>query len=96
VRGHFHEYNDAEIQNPLLWLHLILDTFQSFEEASDYDALRKNEGYKDTPLYQSLYLQHSNTIPKIRAIIGVDVTVIDYHHIEFNTGIAKALLQYKL
>ncbi|MFT4816979.1 MAG: hypothetical protein ACI80L_001359 [Pseudohongiellaceae bacterium] len=92
----FDEYKDTEIQNPILWLHLILDTCQSFEEASDYDTWRKNEGYQDTPLYQSLYQQLSNTIPKIRDIIGSEVTAIDYHHIEFNTDIAKALREYKL
>ncbi|MGK0224160.1 MAG: hypothetical protein ACI9ON_003409 [Limisphaerales bacterium] len=52
--------------------------------------------YKDTPLFQSLYQQLSNTIPKIRDIIGAEVTAIDYHHIEFNTDIAKALREYKL
>lgn len=92
----FDEYKDTEIQNPILWLHLILDACQSFEEANDYDTWRKNEGYKDTPLYQSLYQQLSNTIPKIRDIIGAEVTAIDYHHIEFNTDIAKALREYKL
>jgi hypothetical protein len=85
-----------EIQNPILWLHLILDTCQSFEEANNYDTWRKNEGYQDTSLYQSLYQQLSNTIPKIRDIIGAEVIAVDYHHIEFNTDIAKALREYKL
>jgi hypothetical protein len=74
----------------------ILRQSQSFEEASDYDTWRKNEGYQDTPLYQPLYQQLSNTIPKIRDIIGSQVTAIDYHHSEFNTDIAKALREYKL
>lgn len=92
----FDEYKDAEIQNPVLWLYQILDTCQAFEEASDYNVWRKDEGYKDTPFYQSLYQQYSDTVPRIRDIIGVNVKAIDHYHIEFNTNIAKALREYKL
>ena len=92
----FDEYKDAEIQNPILWLHMVLDTCQGFEEAKDYHEWRKNEGYKDTAFFQSLYQQYSILIPKIRDIIGHKVKTIDSFHIEFGTNIAKALRSYEL
>jgi len=91
----FDEYKDLDIQNPVLWLNFIIDTCQSFEEEKDFHEWRKNEGYKDTDFYQSLYQTYSELIPKIREIIGTEVRAIDYQHIEFNTDIAKALRVYK-
>ena len=77
-------------------LHLILDTCQGFEEAKDYHEWRKNEGYKDTALFQSLYQQYSILIPKIRDIVGHEVIAIDSFHIEFGTNIAEVLRSYEL
>lgn len=92
----FDEYKDAEIQNPILWLHMILDTCQGFEEAKDYQEWRKNEGYKDTAFFQLLYQQYSVVIPKIRDIVGQKVKAIDSYHIEFRTDIVETLRSYEL
>jgi len=92
----FDEYEDTKINNPLLWLHLIIDTCEGFEEAVDYREWLLNEGYKDTPFFQSLYARYSEVIPQIRAVLGNKVKAVDAHHIEFNTGIAKALRNYQL
>ena len=92
----FDEYEDTNIQNPVLWLHLIVDTCEGFEEAVDYREWRANEGYKDTPFYQSLYATYAEVIPKIRKVIGREVKAVDAHHIEFNTDVAKALRNYQL
>ncbi|MFT7459465.1 MAG: hypothetical protein ACI909_002146 [Planctomycetota bacterium] len=92
----FDEYNDLNIANPVLWLNLVIDTCQGFEEARGYDEWRESEGYKDSDFYQSLYQQYFAVVPKIRNIIGTQVKAIDYYHIEFNTDIAKALRAYKL
>lgn len=92
----FDEYNDLNIANPVLWLNLIIDTCQGFEEARGYDEWRENEGYKDNDFYQSLYHEYLAVVPNIRNIIGEQVKAIDYYHIEFNTDIAKALRAYKM
>ena len=92
----FDEYDDTTIQNPVLWLHLIVDTCQGFEEAANYDEWRLNEGYKDTAFFESLYSSYADIIPRIRNIIGKDVRALDSHHIEFNTDLAQALRNYHL
>ncbi len=92
----FDEYKDAEIQNPILWLNMILDTCQGFEEAKDYHEWRKNEGYKDTLFFQSLYQQYAVLTPKIRDIVGYKVRAIDSYHIEFGTNISEALRSFEL
>ncbi|NKB36017.1 MAG: hypothetical protein GKR93_02455 [Gammaproteobacteria bacterium] len=92
----FDEYDDTRIQNPVLWLHLIVDTCEGFEQAANYDEWRSNEGYKDSDFFSSLYADYTDLIPKIRTIIGSDIRAIDSHHIEFNTDIAQALRNYQL
>ena len=92
----FDEYEDTKIKNPVLWLHLIIDTCEGFEEAIDYREWLLYEGYKNTPFFQSLYARYSEVIPKVRALVGNKVKAVDAHHIEFNTSIAKALRNYQL
>jgi|GEM_PF-2844249 hypothetical protein len=92
----FDEFNDVEIQNPILWLHLIIDACEGFEEAKDYHEWRLNEGFHDTAFFQSLYQQYTLLVPEIRKIIGHAVKAVDSHHIEFNTNIAIALREYHL
>lgn len=91
----FDEYDDAEIQNPVLWLHLVIDTCCAFENPQDYDEWRKDEGYADNDFYKSLYQQYAVVIPEIRKVIG-DVITIGYHHMEFNTNIAWTLRECHL
>ena len=91
----FDEYDDAEIQNPVLWLHLVIDTCNGYEEAQDYNEWRLNEGYPDTDYFKSLYQSYSVIVPEIRKIIG-DVETIGLYHIEFNTSITQALREYRL
>ena len=64
----FDEYGDADIDNPVLWLQLILTTCETFEESENYQQWLKDEGYQDGEFFQSLYIQYQQQIPKIRKI----------------------------
>lgn len=92
----YDEYNDTDIQNPVLWLNLIVDTCSAFEEAEGYKTWLSDEGYDDTPYFQSLYQEYAKIIPKVRKLIGDDIEAIAYQHFEFNTATAKKLREYKL
>lgn len=92
----FDEYSDTDIDNPILWLNLILDSCVGFEEAEDYSVWLQDEGYKDNVFYQSLYQHYAEVIPLVRQYLGNEIKSIDCYHFEFNTDTAKALREYKL
>jgi hypothetical protein len=87
----FDEFRDADCQNPVLWLHLVMDACAGFEESRDYDEWRLNEGFKDTAFFQSLFAQYAALMPVVRMIVGDGLMPLDAFHFELNTGTAKAL-----
>ena len=91
----FDEFDDTAINNPVLWLHLLIDTCEGFEESQDYTEWRLNEGYPDTSFFKSLYASYKEKVPKLRKIIGTDIKAINAHHLEFNTNVAQALRAYQ-
>jgi len=92
----FDEYRDADINNPILWLHLVVEACEWFEEADDYITWRHDLGFKDNDFFQELYQRLKISVPKTRKIIGYDVNAVDHHHIEFNTDVAQALRSFEI
>lgn len=90
------EYRDVEINNPILWLHLVVEACEWFEEASDYLTWRQDLGFKDNAFFQDLYTSLKISVPKIRELIGHDVKAVEHHHIEFNTDVAQALRYFEI
>ena len=92
----FDEYRDADINNPILWLHLVVEACEWFEEADDYLTWRQDLGFKDNDFFQELYQRLKIDVPKTREFIGYDVNAVDHHHIEFNTDVAQALRNFEI
>jgi len=92
----FDEFRDADCQNPVLWLHLIMDTCTGFEESEGYDEWRLNEGFKNTAYFQSLYMEYARLVPVVRKIVGDEIKPLDSFHFELNTDTAKALRDIKI
>jgi len=92
----FDEYRDADIDNPILWLHLVVEACEWFEEADDYLIWRQDLGFKDNDFFLELYERLKNNVPEIRKLIGYDVKAIDHYHIEFNTDVAQALRNFDI
>ncbi len=90
------EYRDADINNPILWLHLVVEACEWYEEANDYLTWRQDFGFKDNAFFQDLYTSLKVVVPKTRELIGYDVKAVDHHHIEFNTDVAQALRNYEI
>ena len=90
------EYRDTEINNPILWLHLVVEACEWFEEAGDYLTWRQDLGFKDNVFFKELYATLKIDVPKIRGLIGYKVKAIDHHHIEFNTDVAQALRNFEI
>ena len=92
----FDEYRDADIHNPILWLHLVAEACEWFEEADDYLIWRQDLGFKDNDFFLELYQRLKNDVPQIRKLIGCDVKAVDHYHIEFNTDVAQALRNFEI
>ena len=86
------EYGDVELNNPIVFLDMILREIEYFEESENFMAwlsvsaeLSKN---KETI---SFYRTLKKVTPIIRSIVGKEVKSIPYFEIELDTGMAKAL-----
>lgn len=86
------EYGDVEINNPIVFLDMILREIEYFEESENFIAwlsvsaeLSKNK--ETINFYRTL----KQVAPIIRSIVGKEVKSVPYFEIELDTGMAKAL-----
>ena len=93
----FDEYRDCELDNPVLWLHLILDCCEGYEEATDFGVWVTHEGFSgDDHFFFSLYRLLAEQVPNIRKVIGAEVRAVDSEHLQFGTNVATELRAYQL
>ncbi len=88
----YNEYEDIELNNPVVFLDMILREVECFEETKSiknwaFDNAVKPKDKEAIRFYRAL----QKSAPKIRAIVGNKVKSIPYFDIELNTGMAKAL-----
>ncbi len=86
------EYEDVELNNPAVFLNMILDEVTHFEESEDiYEWLTYVTTLAKDPEIVEFYNRLSSVVPKIRAIVGNEIEPIPHFEIELNTGMAQAL-----
>lgn len=93
----YNEYEDVELNNPVVFLDMILREVESFEESKSinewaFDNAVKPKNREAIEFYKIL----KEASPKIRSIVGEKVKSIPYFDIELNTGMAKALRSAKV
>lgn len=86
------EYEDVELNNPAVFLDMILREIECFEESksiSEWAFINavKPKNREAIQFYKTL----REAAPEIRSIVGQNVKSIPYFEIELNTGMAKAL-----
>ena len=86
------EYEDVELNNPVVFLDMILREIECFEEhksISEWAFINavKPKSREAVQFYKTL----KEAAPAIRSIVGQNVKSIPYFEIELNTGLAKAL-----
>ncbi|RNC83150.1 MAG: hypothetical protein ED557_10590 [Balneola sp.] len=86
------EYSFVELNNPVVFLHLILEEIEYIEDSKDLyewtgNMIQLTYDEKIVALYNGL----KEVAPQIRAIVGKEVRAIPHFDIELNTGLAKAL-----
>lgn len=88
----YNEYEDIELNNPVVFLDMILREVECFEENKAIKNWAFENAVKPTDRDAiRFYKNLKECAPKIRAIVGNNVKSIPYFDIELNTGIAKAL-----
>eukprot|EP00039_Didymoeca_costata_P021627 m.345010 g.345010 ORF g.345010 m.345010 type:complete len:148 (+) comp25623_c0_seq1:147-590(+) len=91
------EYEDVELNNPVVFLDMIIREVESFEESKSINEWAFNNAVKPKNREAiGFYKTLKEASPKIRSIVGDTVKSIPYFEIELNTGMAKALRQSRL
>jgi len=91
------EYEDVELNNPVVFLDMILREIECFEESISikewaFDNAVKPKNRDAIAFYKNL----KEASPKIRSIVGEKIEAIPYFDIEMNSGMAKALRTARL
>ena len=87
----FDEYKDCELNNPVVWYHLILEAMEYFEEAKSPEDWFSDIGIREDELSYNIYHRLMKIVPIVRNITGSTAKAISDYDIQFNTHIAKAL-----
>lgn len=91
------EYQDVELNNPVMFLNMILEEIVHFEESDSFnDWLSGVHQLSKDPETIEFYERIKNYTPDIRSILGNEIEPIPHFEIEMNTGLAKALRSAKL
>ncbi len=86
------EFEDAELKNPALLLQLIIYAIEEYEDLDDFLVWCTAYGLKaENPTHLEWYRQLGELTPKIREIIGNDLTGISDFDWQLNAGPAQAL-----
>lgn len=86
------EYGDADLNTPVVLLHLVLQACEFYEEAADFLIWAKDLGLNASdPLARQIYFELREAVPQVRALLGHDLKAIPAFDIELNTGLARAL-----
>jgi len=81
----FDEFSDLELDSPIVYLHLVLEACEYFEDSANYIAWRKDIGIQDNPVSQKIYQQLSMCAPKLRErLVNAPQAISDYD-MQFNT-----------
>lgn len=86
------EYEDVELNNPVVFLDMILREVEYFEESKNFiEWLSVSAELSKDKETINFYRSLKEITPNIRSIVGKEVKAIPYSEIELNTGMAKAL-----
>jgi len=86
------EYKDVELNNPMLFLNMILEEITHFEESDSFlDWLSGVHQLSKDPETQEFYERIKKCTLDIREIVGDEIEPIPYFEIEMNTSLAQAL-----
>jgi hypothetical protein len=91
----FDEFSDFELDSPIVYLHLVLEACEYFEDTASYTAWRKDIGIEDNPVSEKIYQQLNISAPQLRKrLLNAPQAISDYD-MQFNTYIAQQLRAYK-
>lgn len=91
------EFEDVPDCKPVVMLQLVLQECEIFEEAADFSHWAEDVGLNGAePAAVEIYSEISGLVPELRRIFGEDLRAIPVFEIEFNTGMAQYLRDYKL
>ena len=87
----FDEFKDVQLDNPILWFHLVVEACEYFEDVEQYDAWRLDVGLNDEEIVSEIYQHLKRTVPLLRQHIGISVKAISDYDFQLNTGITQKL-----
>lgn len=91
------EFEDVPDCKPVVMLQLVLQECEFFEDAADFSHWAEDVGLnKSEPVVVEIYNEIAGLVPKLRRIFGENLHAIPVFEIEFNTGMAQYLRDYKL
>ena len=91
------EFEDVPDCKPVVMLQLVLQECEFFEDAADFSHWAEDVGLnKSEPVVVEIYNEIAGLVPKLRRIFGENLRAIPVFEIEFNTGMAQYLRDYKL
>lgn len=91
------ELQDTDLGNPALILQLVIYAIEEYEDCDDF--LVWSTAYSldpENPIYLDWHKQLGEVTPKIRKMIGPDITGISDFDWQLNAGAAQALRELNL
>lgn len=86
------ELQDADLGNPALILHLVIYAIEEYEDCDDFLVWSTAYGLDPSvQIHLDWYKQLGVVTPKIRSIIGPEITGISDYDWQLNAGAAQAL-----
>lgn len=86
------EYEDTDLNNPALLLQLVIYALEEYEDCEDFLVWSTAYGLSaSNPVHLDWYRQLGEVVPKIREIIGFDISGISDFDWQLNAGAAQAL-----
>ena len=90
------EFEDVPDCKPVVMLQLVLQECEFFEDAADFSHWAEDVGLnKSEPVVVEIYNEIAGFVPKLRRTFGEGLLAIPVFEIEFNTGMAKYLRDFK-
>ena len=84
----FDEFSDVELDSSIVYLHLVLEACEYFEDAANFTEWRKDIGIEDNSVSQKIYQQLRISVPQLRQqLVNAPQAICDYD-IQFNTDTA--------
>jgi len=89
------EYDDVDLENPVVLLHLALQECEFYEAAEDFLVWAKDIGLDaSSEIARQIHLDLGQVVPQIREKLP-HLNAVPSYEIEFNNSVAKALRKLK-